>query len=341
MHYFNNLSIELLNFYSNFYLIRCNRFIDFLYLDYNFILLQDNNLNNIELSNIFKFIVYKDSIDSLFNNNTILNGFYILDFYLFIPEIFFFFCLIFIFTILTLFSFKNKIKINFYFSLFLFLLSIILFLNNISYNFDIFFSTFVFNDYIFYVKIFILILSLFFLPLILNYLRFEFIKTFEYIFIFNLIIYSLILLIGVNDFISFFLCLELQSLGLYLLAAYKINSTFSTEAGMKYFILGAIATGLILFGISLIYGITGSTNFTDIVKFNFDSSFLNLIFVPSPFIYFNIDINNNSLLISIFNLLNFYIFPAFYISIISIFFIALLFILIGLFFKLGIVPFHM
>ncbi|MBP7710280.1 MAG: NADH-quinone oxidoreductase subunit N [Rickettsiales bacterium] len=69
-------------------------------------------------------------------------------------------------------------------------------------------------------------------------------------------------LISANDFLTFYLGLELQALSLYLLAALNRTSAKSSEAGMKYFILGCLASGLLLFGISLIYGFSGTTNFS-------------------------------------------------------------------------------
>jgi len=69
-------------------------------------------------------------------------------------------------------------------------------------------------------------------------------------------------LISANDFLSFYLGLELQALSLYLLAALNRDSAKSSEAGMKYFILGCLASGILLFGISLIYGFSGTTNFS-------------------------------------------------------------------------------
>lgn len=68
-------------------------------------------------------------------------------------------------------------------------------------------------------------------------------------------------LISANDFLTFYLALELQGLSLYLLAALNKKSAQSSEAGMKYFILGSVASGILLFGISLIYGFSGTTNF--------------------------------------------------------------------------------
>jgi len=72
---------------------------------------------------------------------------------------------------------------------------------------------------------------------------------------------GMILMISSYDLIVFYLGLELQSLCLYILASFKRDDERSTEAGLKYFVLSALASGLLLYGCSLIYGFTGSTNF--------------------------------------------------------------------------------
>lgn len=73
-------------------------------------------------------------------------------------------------------------------------------------------------------------------------------------------------LISANDFLVFYLGLELQALPLYLLAALNRSSAKSSEAGMKYFILGCLASGILLFGISMIYGFSGTTNFNALMQ---------------------------------------------------------------------------
>jgi NADH:ubiquinone oxidoreductase subunit 2 (subunit N) len=73
-------------------------------------------------------------------------------------------------------------------------------------------------------------------------------------------------LISSYDLMSLYMSIELMSLSFYILAAYKRNSEFSGEAGLKYFILGAFSSGLLLFGSSMIYGFTGLTNFEDLAK---------------------------------------------------------------------------
>jgi len=73
---------------------------------------------------------------------------------------------------------------------------------------------------------------------------------------------GMMLLVSSNDFISLYLSMEMMSLSLYVLAAFDRDELASSESGLKYFILGALASGLMLFGISLIYGFTGTVNFT-------------------------------------------------------------------------------
>ncbi|WP_374308646.1 NADH-quinone oxidoreductase subunit NuoN [Dongia sp.] len=70
------------------------------------------------------------------------------------------------------------------------------------------------------------------------------------------------LMISANDLISLYVGLELQSLALYVVAAIRRDTVKSTEAGLKYFVLGALSSGMLLYGSSLIYGFTGSTNFS-------------------------------------------------------------------------------
>ena len=75
---------------------------------------------------------------------------------------------------------------------------------------------------------------------------------------------GMIVLIGSNNLMSMYLGIELQSLSLYVLAAIKRDSIKSAESGIKYFVLGALSSGILLYGCSLIYGFTASTNFNDI-----------------------------------------------------------------------------
>ena len=71
-------------------------------------------------------------------------------------------------------------------------------------------------------------------------------------------------MVSATSLISLYVGLELNSLASYVLAAYRRRDDRSAEAGLKYFVLGALASGILLYGISLLYGFTGTTNFTGI-----------------------------------------------------------------------------
>lgn len=75
---------------------------------------------------------------------------------------------------------------------------------------------------------------------------------------------GMLLMISANDLIALYLAVELQSLVLYVIAAFRRDSVRSSEAGLKYFVLGALSSGMLLYGASLIYGFTGSTDFEQI-----------------------------------------------------------------------------
>ena len=72
------------------------------------------------------------------------------------------------------------------------------------------------------------------------------------------------LMVSASSFLALYMGLELQSLALYVLAAFDRDSTRSSEAGLKYFVLGSLSSGLLLYGISLIYGFTGTTEFSGV-----------------------------------------------------------------------------
>jgi NADH-quinone oxidoreductase subunit N len=77
---------------------------------------------------------------------------------------------------------------------------------------------------------------------------------------------GMMMMISANDLISLYVGLELQSLALYVVAAFDRDSTKSTEAGLKYFVLGALSSGMLLYGASLTYGFTGTVNYGGIAQ---------------------------------------------------------------------------
>jgi NADH-quinone oxidoreductase subunit N len=96
--------------------------------------------------------------------------------------------------------------------------------------------------------------------------RSEHLDRFEFPVLLVLATLGMLLLISANNLISFYLSLELQSLALYVVAAINRDSLRSTEAGLKYFVLGALSSGMLLYGMSLVYGFTGHTGFDGIAQ---------------------------------------------------------------------------
>lgn len=97
-----------------------------------------------------------------------------------------------------------------------------------------------------------------------RYLDRENLGRFEYPILILLASVGMGLMVTAHDLISLYMGIELQSLSLYIMATFNRNSRRSTEAGLKYFVLGALSSGLLLYGASLIYGFTGSTSFDEI-----------------------------------------------------------------------------
>ncbi|MCB5943590.1 NADH-quinone oxidoreductase subunit NuoN [Acidocella sp. KAb 2-4] len=99
------------------------------------------------------------------------------------------------------------------------------------------------------------------LLLALDYNRKEGIARFEYPILVLLGVLGMVVMISAADLMTLYIGFELQSLALYIAAALARDSVRSTEAGLKYFVLGALASGLLVYGISLVYGFTGTTSF--------------------------------------------------------------------------------
>ncbi|MFL2795012.1 MAG: NADH-quinone oxidoreductase subunit NuoN [Paracoccaceae bacterium] len=102
---------------------------------------------------------------------------------------------------------------------------------------------------------------------------------FEYPLIIALSVVGMMVMVSAGDLMALYMGLELQSLALYVIAAFKRDSLKSTEAGLKYFVLGALSSGLLLYGSALTYGYSGTTLFNGILEnVNANSPSLGLLF---------------------------------------------------------------
>ncbi len=173
----------------------------------------------------------------------------------------------------------------------------------IIFNFPKNYEIYLFNDsykidqLTIFMKIVTIISGIFVLVSSYNYTKLIKISNIEYSVLILCSILGMLVMIGSYDLIVFYVGLELQSLSLYVLAAFNKNKIQSSEAGLKYFVLSALSSGLLLYGCSLVYGFTGSTNF-NLISENISSSSTGNVF-------------------------------------------GLVFILVGLAFKISAVPFHM
>ncbi len=144
--------------------------------------------------------------------------------------------------------------------------SLFLIVNSPVQNAALLYNTLLIDDFTKFMKILVLISSFFCIFMSMDYIKQESLNAFECILLILFATISMLFLISSADFISLYLAIELQSLCFYVIAAIKRNSEFSTEAGLKYFLLGAFSSGLLLFGCSLIYGFTGVTNFSELAQ---------------------------------------------------------------------------
>ena len=139
--------------------------------------------------------------------------------------------------------------------------AIALVLNQPNEIIKIFNGSYIIDKLSIFMKVLTLLFCVFVLLLSKDYIKNNSIDKIEYPIIILASTLGMILMISSYDLIVFYLGLELQSLCLYILASFKRDDERSTEAGLKYFVLSALASGLLLYGCSLIYGFTGSTNF--------------------------------------------------------------------------------
>jgi len=165
-------------------------------------------------------------------------------------------------------------------------------------------------------KIIIVFINIIFLYVLKNFVKKKNIKNFEFILFLPFISFGIIFLLNSNDFIIFYIATEILALSLYSWIGTFRESKFATEAAIKYFIMGSFSSGLLIFGISFIYGFTGSLNFFDInVYLNYFCSFFT--------------INKNDIV------------PIFYNLNEKIFIFSIILILVAFIFKVGAAPFHL
>ncbi|HZD92248.1 MAG TPA: NADH-quinone oxidoreductase subunit NuoN, partial [Pseudolabrys sp.] len=145
-------------------------------------------------------------------------------------------------------------------------------------RYTMFGGSFVLDDYARYLKLLTLFGSAGALLLSIDYLNIERQQKFEYGALFVLSTLGMMLLISAADLIALYLGLELMSLALYVVAAFNRESERSTEAGLKYFVLGALSSGMLLYGASLVYGFTGTISFVGIAKATHAGASIGLIF---------------------------------------------------------------
>jgi NADH-quinone oxidoreductase subunit N len=128
------------------------------------------------------------------------------------------------------------------------------------------FGMFVTDPFALFMKALVLIGSAAAIIIALRYNEDQGIARFEFPVLILLSAVGMMVMISAANLITLYVGLELQSLALYVIASFERDSERSTEAGLKYFVLGALASGMLLYGASLIYGFTGTTDFAAIAK---------------------------------------------------------------------------
>ena len=111
-----------------------------------------------------------------------------------------------------------------------------------------------------------------------SYMQQRGLLKFEYPILVALAVVGMMVMVSAGDLMALYMGLELQSLALYVVASLRRDSAKSTEAGLKYFVLGALSSGLLLYGASLTYGFAGTTLFSGIIEATADGASLGMLF---------------------------------------------------------------
>ena len=159
---------------------------------------------------------------------------------------------------------KKSFEIVYRLSILVIFLLFLILLTGDKENTKVFNESFLIDEFSLYSKVLILISAFFIMLISKRYIADIKNDKFEYPIIILLSILGMFIMVSSNDLILFYLGLELQSLSLYVLASIDRDNIKSSEAGIKYFVLSALSSGLLLYGCSLIYGFSGSTNFEQI-----------------------------------------------------------------------------
>ena len=145
--------------------------------------------------------------------------------------------------------------------------------NSFNESGNLFSNSFISNSFTNFFKILILLGTLFVMFITQDFIKELKINYFEYPLLLLFSVLGMFFMVSSNDLMSFYLGLELQSLALYILASIDRDNLKSNESGIKYFVLSALSSGLLLYGCSLLYGFTGSTNFEEInLKMEFENT---------------------------------------------------------------------
>ncbi len=159
---------------------------------------------------------------------------------------------------------RNSFSLVFNLTTAIILITIAIILNSPNNAEKIFLESFIRDNFSNFFKVLILISTLFVLNSSKAFIFDNKINKFEYPIIILISVLGMFFMLSSNDLILFYLGLEMQSLALYILASIDRDNTRSTESGLKYFVLSALSSGLLLYGCSLLYGFTGTTNFEQI-----------------------------------------------------------------------------
>ncbi len=202
--------------------------------------------------------------------------------YLIFPEIFISLSLMF-FLMFGVFK-KNSENIVYSFAIltFLFLLALIINLTNFNKEY-LFNQSYTIDKLSTFMKILTVGSAIFVMMSSSKYLKFTKIFKIEYPILIMSSVLGMMIMISSNDLIVFYLGLEIQTIALYVLASFNRDNLLSTESGIKYFVLSALSSGLLLYGCSLIYGFSGTTNFnlignSNIIEANYGITF-GIVFV--------------------------------------------------------------